>query len=129
VIENDDQNFNVDDCLTIHQAVGIPIVFDVFHHSILPDNSSLPVALARTAQTWSMTDGIPMVDYSSPALNQSVGKHCQSIDLVDFKNFLQQTKPIDFDIMLEIKDKEQSALHALTILNQEPRFQRVFNKE
>lgn len=128
VIENDDQNFNVDDGLAIYQAVGIPILFDAFHHSVLPGNLDLSTALARTAQTWAMTDGIPMVDYSSQAPHQSVGKHCQSIDLDDFAHFLRQTTPIDFDVMLEIKDKEQSALHALTILTQEPRFQRVFFK-
>lgn len=44
-------------------------------------------------------------------------KHAESIDAISFKKFLRETKGLDFDIMLEIKDKEKSALKALKILN------------
>jgi len=35
------------------------------------------------------------------------------IDFEDFKLFLSQSQPFDFDIMLEIKDKEKSAIKAI----------------
>ena len=45
------------------------------------------------------------------------GKHAERIDAISFKKFLRETEGLDFDIMLEIKDKEKSALTALKILN------------
>ncbi|HEX3001440.1 MAG TPA: UV DNA damage repair endonuclease UvsE, partial [Methanoregula sp.] len=33
VIENDDQRFTAADCLSVHEATGIPVLFDVFHHA------------------------------------------------------------------------------------------------
>jgi UV DNA damage endonuclease len=39
----------------------------------------------------------------------------------EFLQFLKETRPADFDIMLEIKDKEKSALAALGIARDDPR--------
>ena len=39
-----------------------------------------------------------------------------SADLKEFKRFLNETKPADFDIMLEIKDKEKSALKVVQLI-------------
>jgi UV DNA damage endonuclease len=44
------------------------------------------------------------------------GKHGLTIDLTLFRNFIKQTEGLDFDLMLEIKDKEKSALKALDLL-------------
>jgi len=44
-----------------------------------------------------------------------MGKHVETINLEHFRRFLEETKPFDFDIMLEIKDKEMSALKAIEI--------------
>ena len=41
------------------------------------------------------------------------GRHAETIDLNHFNNFLETTKPFDFDLMLEIKDKEKSAFKAV----------------
>ena len=53
-----------------------------------------------------------MVDYSSQKKDALKGSHAESIDMKDFKNFISKSKGINFDIMLEIKDKEKSALKA-----------------
>ena len=39
-----------------------------------------------------------------------------SIDTSSFKNFIKDLNGLDFDIMLEIKDKENSALKAVKVL-------------
>jgi UV DNA damage endonuclease len=51
-----------------------------------------------------------MVDYSNEGTR--LGVHSKRINLKLFKEFLNQTEGVDFDIMLEVKDKEKSALKA-----------------
>jgi UV DNA damage endonuclease len=63
-----------------------------------------------------------MVDYSTQQTKNKQGKHAESVDSRHFKKFLEDTKPFDFDIMLEIKDKDKSALRAVKIASQDKRF-------
>lgn len=119
VIENDDRLFNLQDGLSIYGEVGIPIIFDNLHHDCLNEGESLFDAITLAARTWTAKDGILMADYSSQAPNERVGKHIESIDTAHFTAYLQATRPLDFDIMLEIKDKEPSALKAIAIAKQE----------
>ncbi|UCH45988.1 MAG: hypothetical protein JSV11_04575 [Nitrospiraceae bacterium] len=74
-------------------------------------------AVGKAAGTWSEQDGIPMVDYSSQEKGKRTGTHAQSIDISHFKKFLKETDKLNFDIMLEIKDKEKSALKALKAIS------------
>jgi UV DNA damage endonuclease len=67
-------------------------------------------------RTWRRKDGIPMVDYSSPRLDGRKGSHADSIDLKLFTRFLEETRLYDLDIMLEIKDKEHSALKVVALV-------------
>jgi UV DNA damage endonuclease len=122
VVENDDRSYTVEDCLRIHAQTGIPVLFDVFHHRA--NNSGKPVReeIGLVAETWKDEDGLPMVDYSSQKRGEPKGRHAQSIDVGDFRKFLEETKPIDFDLMLEIKDKEKSAIKAIDIALNDPRF-------
>jgi UV DNA damage endonuclease len=47
---------------------------------------------------------------------QSIGWGAiETIDLKEFTKFLDKSKPYDFDVMLEIKDKEKSALGAVEV--------------
>jgi UV DNA damage endonuclease len=50
-----------------------------------------------------------------------VGAHAGHIVAEDFLQFLKETLPADFDIMLEIKDKEKSALAALALARDDSR--------
>jgi UV DNA damage endonuclease len=112
VIENDDKSYSFSDCLIIHQKTGIPVLFDCFHHKCLSYGEPLLLAMKQAAATWKKSDGFMMVDYSSQQAGVAKGTHADSIDISDFENFIKETKGMDFDIMLEIRDKEQSALKA-----------------
>jgi UV DNA damage endonuclease len=122
VIENDEKLYSLGDCLAIHQETGAPILFDSYHHSILNNKEPLARACALAGKTWQKGDGTPMVDYSSQKGGGRIGAHAESIDIADFKRFLRQTLGCDFDVMLEVKDKEKSALLALKAASKDPRF-------
>jgi len=122
VIENDDKIFSLKDCLNLFDKSGIPILFDVLHHKVLGDDEKIESVLEKQRKTWKKSDGIPMIDYSSQKDGFRPGSHAESIDLKDFKNFINDSKGYDFDIMLEIKDKEKSAFKALKIINSDHRF-------
>lgn len=100
----------------------MPILFDVLHHELNSSGESIPDAFPLIAGTWKPEDGIPMVDYSYPQKGEAKVSHAESIDLVHFEQFLTQTRPFDFDVMLEIKDKETSALKAVQLARTDERF-------
>jgi UV DNA damage endonuclease len=121
VIENDDRLFNLKDCIDIHALTGIPIVFDTFHHRLLNSGESLSEAINKARCTWDKKhDEILMVDYSEQEGGERLGVHSYEINTESFKHFLQHAKEFDFDLMLEIKDKEKSALQAKSIIDSLP---------
>lgn len=112
VIENDDRLYSLRDCLEIHAQINLPVLFDTLHHECLNMGETKREAVESALKTWRAEDGILMVDYSSQEKGAKKGKHAESIDIKNFKNFFEEIKGLDFDIMLEIKDKEKSAAHA-----------------
>lgn len=116
-IENDDHLFNLKDCLEIHQQTGIPIIFDIFHHECFNySKESIIQAIKKASLTWKVKDGLPMLDYSTQSKGERKGKHAATLDPLLFCNFIMEIQRFDFDVMLEIKDKEKSALAALKLL-------------
>ncbi len=122
VIENDERLFDLADCLRVAEAARLPIVLDVFHHRLKNEGESVGEALAAAGETWAAVDGSPIVDYSSPLPGGRFGQHAESLDAEDFRAFLDASASTDFDLMLEIKDKEVSALRAVEIARGDPRF-------
>ena len=122
VIENDDRNYSLSDCLRIHAETGMPVLFDVLHHELKNSGEGLTDAFALVTSTWREEDGTPMVDYSHQATVGLNTRHAESIDVELFKRLLEQTRPFDYDVMLEIKDKEKSVLRVLPILASDARF-------
>lgn len=115
VIENDERLYSAADCLELNTKTKIPIILDTFHHSL--NNTAEPVneLFSAIRETWNGRDGIPMVDYSSQQGGKRMGAHAESLDPEDFSRFLLGSRDFDFDLMLEIKDKEKSALQALSL--------------
>jgi UV DNA damage endonuclease len=111
VIENEERHFNLADNLAIHARTGIPLLFDIFHHRLYNAGESLGEALDLVAPTWE-GHGPAMLDYSTQDPAKRFGAHTPSIDLDDFASVLEVLWGRDVDVMLEIKDKEKSALIA-----------------
>ena len=115
-VENDDRTYSLQDCLRLHALTGMPVIFDNFHHECVNNGEPMREAVEMAASTWQPgRDGILMMDYSSQAPDERRGKHVQSIQEDLFHGFLSQTEGQDMDIMLEIKDKEESALKAVAL--------------
>jgi len=112
VIENDDRSYTVADCLEVSRRCGVPVLLDAFHHRVNGSGETIGVALRRCAATWRRRDGVPMVDYSSQQPDERRGRHAEHIDVRDFRKFLAEMRDVECDVMLEIKDKESSALEA-----------------
>lgn len=79
--------------------------------------------MVYAANTWEYPlDSFPVIDYSSQSIGERKGKHTKTINKNHFVYSYNQMKKIhknysiDFDIMLEIKDKENSAFLALEII-------------
>ena len=121
VIENDDRLYTLKDCLRIYEETGIPILLDVFHHELNHKGETITEGFERAYKTWSEKDGIPMVDYSSQLPDGRRGRHAETLDVAHFKKFIEETQSFDFDMMLEIKNKDKSAFRAMTILSEDVR--------
>ncbi len=118
VIENDDRIYGLEECLSLHQELGVPILFDSFHLSVKEPEIELADGLAQAAATWRECDGPLWIDYSSQDPEKKRGAHAASIDAVDFAQFLDVLGDRPCDIILEIKDKEISALKAHEIMRE-----------
>ncbi len=116
VLENDDRSYTLGDCLKISKETKIPVLLDVFHHQCLSSGQTLLRAMQESGGSWKEKDGVPMVDYSIQKKGGRKGSHAETIDMKSFEEFLDMTRMLDFDIMLEIKDKQKSALKALKLL-------------
>jgi UV DNA damage endonuclease len=112
VIENDERCYTVADAIGAAKAIGVPVVFDVFHHSWNPALEALPMRsiIQRAAKTWCKRDGRVKIHYSNQLPGGPAGAHSKSINVGKFLQFYDTIHDLDVDIMLEVKDKQQSVL-------------------
>lgn len=115
MIENDERQFALADNMRIHDATGVPLLFDIFHHQLFNHGEPLDQALSIVMPTWD-GHGAPMVDYSSQHTERQSGAHTISIALDDFAPVAELLHDREVDVMLEIKDKEASVLKAMAYL-------------
>ena len=107
-VENDDKKglFTVAELLSVHDAVGIPIVFDYFHHRLHPGLLTEEHAFLSAYNTWSTK---PVFHYSSSKKDNEdpTAKREAHSNWVHEKI---NTYDKDVDIVLETKMKELSLL-------------------
>ena len=126
VLENDDLRYSAADVLKIHEATGVPLIFDHQHfwcHN--PEQLELHGTVQRFMQTWPR--GVrPKIHFSSPRtelrqLKRKVPKsrakkivlqppvwtgHADFCQPFEFISLMRQLKDVEFDVMLEAKSKD-----------------------
>ena len=107
-VENDDKPglYTVANLKTLHESIGIPIVFDYFHHKLHPGDLSEEEALITAYDTW---DVKPVFHYSSSRRDNEdpTAKKEAHSDWV-YEEINTYGRPVD--IVLETKMKESSLL-------------------
>jgi UV DNA damage endonuclease len=112
VIENDERCYTIADALTVSKATGLPVVFDVFHHAWNPalEKHSLRSIIQLAAKTWHKRDGRVKIHYSNQWPGRPAGTHSKAISAQKFVQFYETVCDLELDIMLEVKDKQESVL-------------------
>lgn len=112
VIENDDKMFTIAEVLEISRRTGAPVVFDNLHDILNP--SDLPCStseiIALCARTWEEADGHQKLHYSQQDPVKKGGAHSATIDAGRFLRYHDALPDKNVDIMLEVKDKNRSAV-------------------
>lgn len=114
-LENDDRQFPIDDVLEACGKLGIPAVFDTFHHACNPSAGDIPQYIRQCAVTWKTADGNQKIHYSQQNPGMRLGSHSKSIDI---PSWIRDSRWFDgLDVMLEVKDKNLSAIKCNLISN------------
>lgn len=125
VIENDDRHYNISDVLSIGLYEDIPVVFDILHHKVNTDNMrSLEEWILLCKNTWKTEDGAQKIHYSQQEKNKQQGSHSATLNAYDFSQFYNSLPVKDADIMLEVKDKNLSAIKYINAIST-PKIQRL----
>ncbi|MDW7657342.1 MAG: UV DNA damage repair endonuclease UvsE [Bacillota bacterium] len=115
VIENDERLFTVEDALSLNRRIGVPVVFDNLHHALnrYDAASSEPAAdcdwIKACRSTWRPEDGPQKIHYSQQEQDKRPGAHSSTITAQVFVADMAGLSD-DLDVMLEVKDKNLSAV-------------------
>jgi len=120
-LENDDKSYNICDVLDIAAVICAPVVYDNLHNGINPcDRGKNDVFwINQCRKTWKEDDGVQKVHYSQQDPAKRPGSHSDSILLNEFLAFYKSLRRYDIDIMLEVKDKNLSAVNCISSLSPE----------
>lgn len=118
VVENDERCYTVADALEASEAIGVPVLFDVFHHAWNPAlrQYSLRKIIQLAAKSWGKRDGRVKIHYSNQWPGRPPGTHSKSVSVQKFLRFYESIQDLDLDVMLEVKDKQESVLKLLRCL-------------
>ncbi|KUG03531.1 uv dna damage endonuclease (uv-endonuclease) (uved) [hydrocarbon metagenome] len=121
-IENDDRNYSIKDILEIARVIETPVVFDNLHHVLNPSlqECSSYELIKLCGSTWKDADGKPKIHYSQGKAGGSRGAHSNTIKAREFAAFYNGLPDKNVDIMLEVKDKNLSAIKCINVV--EPAF-------
>ena len=112
VIENDERCYHIRDVYDIGTRMKIPVVFDNLHHQLnLPRKPEKEAYWLQMCQeTWEQKDGPQKIHYAQQAEGKRPGAHSWAIRMEEFMDFIGGFPFDRTDIMLEVKNKNQSAI-------------------
>ncbi len=115
VLENDDKSYNICDVLEISEVLGAPVIYDNLHNYLNPcgRQKSDIYWINECQKTWKAGDGIQKIHYSQQDSRKKAGSHSDSIRINEFMAFYENLDRKDIDIMLEVKDKNLSAVKCI----------------
>ncbi len=130
VLENDEVSWSAADVLCIHARTGVPLVFDNLHHAVNnPTGLTTAGALRSFVGTWP-SGQTPKIHFSTQRIADRVvvrrdrhtgartavptppkaGQHDDWIDAQEFMGLVDAVRDLEFDIMLEAKQKDLALL-------------------
>ncbi len=114
IIENDHNLYTISDVLEISEATGAPVVYDNLHNACNPSDPEVSDAewIKQAKATWRPADRRMKIHYSQQKPGGRLGAHTDTIYIQPFMAFYEEIAPLDVDIMLEVKDKNLSAVKA-----------------
>lgn len=119
VIENDDKLYNIGEVIEISRKIDTPVVYDNLHNeaNCFDRDKTDAYWVFECSKTWKAADGTQEIHYSQQDLSKRPGAHSASIAINAFINFSDSVKEISPDIMLEVKDKNVSAIKCANYIN------------
>lgn len=127
VLENDERGYSPGEVLAIGRQLEMPVVYDNLHCRINPGAGSGALKpgsdadalkadyewISRCAATWGIADGPQKIHYSQQDPGKRPGAHSPTIGITDFVDFYNGLGPRELDVMLEVKDKNLSAVKCI----------------
>ena len=115
ILENDGSIYTIDEVLELCHRIGVPAVYDNLHNAINPADATKDdaywVSLCR--ETWREADGAQKTHYSQQHPQKIRGAHTDTIAIDPFLDYYHNLSDQMPDMMLEVKDKNRSALKCI----------------
>ena len=121
-IENDDKIFNIRNTLSLAKKLQIPMVLDYHHFLVNRNNEKIEDYIESIFKTWKTT---PKIHCSSPKNKKEKRSHHDYIDSDTFIDFIEKIKfcNIDFDVMIEAKQKDEALFRLVRELKYKTNYQ------
>lgn len=130
IIENDHSLYTISDVLEISEATGAPVVYDNLHNACNPSDPTVSDAewIKKAKETWKSADGRMKIHYSQQKTGGRLGAHTDTIYIEPFMAFYEEVALLNVDIMLEVKDKNLSAVKANLATTDNPQIKDLENE-